>query len=205
MWKHPNLINPILLCPYSGGGREAGRNALGVPGPWNAHPAHPPTQQVCHSGPSPQALEVEEEEEWEVQADLCRYGPKMWAFLRLFCTRSWFATSLGVNSPDNLTSSPVNLLPSPDYPVNMKRCLGVLNQLPHSDFPLGHWGGELNSSLYLGSCSSRRYWRFWCYPASLFPRVFFPEAVLGSNGFNGAFFSVHISSSCSWSFISQWF
>lgn len=69
----PVFFHSSFLFPYSWGSREAGRHAFWVLGLWHPHSPHPPPEQVCHSGSPPQALEMEEEEEWEVQADLSWY------------------------------------------------------------------------------------------------------------------------------------
>lgn len=61
------------MFPYSWGSRETVRHAFWIHGLWHPHSTHSPSKQVCHSWAPPQALEMEEEEEWEVQADLCWY------------------------------------------------------------------------------------------------------------------------------------
>ena len=56
----------------SWGGGTSGSDALWFASARHTHPSYSPAEQVCHSGAYLQALEVEEEEEREVQADLCR-------------------------------------------------------------------------------------------------------------------------------------
>lgn len=71
----------MILFPYfriffflsSGGGGAAGCHAFRVTRVWHAHAANSPQEQVRHARPTFQALEVEEEEEREVQADFSRW------------------------------------------------------------------------------------------------------------------------------------
>ena len=68
-----HLFIYLFLFPCSRGSREAGRHALWVRALRHPHSTHPPSEQIRHPGTPPQAVEMEEEEEREVQADLCRY------------------------------------------------------------------------------------------------------------------------------------
>lgn len=62
-------LNPYLLS-CSRGGRATVRHALRVRHPQRPHSPQPAPQQVRHPGPPAEALEVEEKEDGEVQADL---------------------------------------------------------------------------------------------------------------------------------------
>lgn len=77
----------LFLFPHSWGSREAGRHAFRVLGLRHPHSAHPTSEQVRHSGAPPQAVEMEEEEEWEVQADLCWYVAICSQFYVNICTK----------------------------------------------------------------------------------------------------------------------
>lgn len=68
------IFNILIFFPLSsGGGGAAGCHAFRVTHVRHAHAADSQQEQVRHAWPTFQALEVEEEEEREVQADLSRW------------------------------------------------------------------------------------------------------------------------------------
>lgn len=70
----------LLFCSGAGGPAEGAEDRL--PGNRGPHSAHPPEQQAGLPGADLQALEVEEKEKWEAQAELHRYDAGGLAFYR---------------------------------------------------------------------------------------------------------------------------
>lgn len=68
-------LQPAFSFSCSRGGRATVRHALGVRDPGRPHFPEPTPQQVRHPGTPPEALEMEEEEDGEVQTDLSWYVP----------------------------------------------------------------------------------------------------------------------------------